>query len=132
LKILDYDNYSVSNGVLIMYHKWTWAATYIGAGVGLVIFAFFGLLPGSFLGGAIGLNIAGRMFGSPLVPTLFPKVIISVSMAFVAVLFGVVIIFIFAVLGNIGGLCLMRLAGSDTPSPETAHLNSKNSFSKND
>jgi predicted cobalt transporter CbtA len=108
-----------------MYHKWNWAATYIGAGVGLVIFVFFGLLPGSFLGGAIGLNIAGRMFGSPLVPTLFPKIIIFVSMAFVAVLFGVVIIFIFAALGNIGGFCLMRLAGSDTPSPETAHLNSK-------
>lgn len=108
-----------------MHHKWTQAATYIGAGAGLVIFAFFGLLPGSFLGGAIGLNIAGRIFGSPLVPTLFPKIIISVSMAFVAVLFGVVIIFIFAALGNIGGFCLMRLAGSDSPSPETAHLNSK-------
>ena len=125
MNILDYNNYSVSNGVLIMHHKWTQAATYIGAGVGLVIFAFFGLLPGSFLGGAIGLNIAGRIFGSPLVPTLFPKIIISVSMAFVAVLFGVVIIFIFAALGNIGGFCLMRLAGSDSPSPETAHLNSK-------
>lgn len=49
-----------------MHYKWAQAAIYIGAGVGLVIFAFFGLLPGSFLGGAIGLNLAGKIFGTPL------------------------------------------------------------------
>jgi hypothetical protein len=32
---------------------------YIGAGAGLVLFALFGLMPGSLLGGAMGLNIAG-------------------------------------------------------------------------
>ncbi|MBS1125621.1 MAG: hypothetical protein H6Q98_559 [Nitrospirae bacterium] len=39
---------------------------YIGAGAGLVLFAIFGLLPGSLLGGAMGINIAGWMFGLPL------------------------------------------------------------------
>jgi hypothetical protein len=115
----------LSNEVLIMHHKWTQDAAYIGAGVGLVIFAFFGLLPGIFLGGAIGLNFAGMIFGSPLAPSLVPKIIVASSMAFGAVLFGAVIMFIFAALGSIGGICLERLVGSDTPPSETAHPNSK-------
>ena len=41
---------------------------YIGAGAGLVLFAIFGLLPGSLLGGAMGINIAGWLFGLPLHP----------------------------------------------------------------
>ena len=108
-----------------MHHKWAQAATYIGAGIGLIIFAFFGLLPGSFIGGAIGLSLAGKLFGTPLVPSLFPKMIIAASMAFGSVLFGAVITFIFAALGSMGGICLERLVGSDTPFAETAHLNAK-------
>ena len=45
---------------------------YIGAGAGLVLFALFGLLPGSLLGGAMGINIAGWIFGLPLDPGFFP------------------------------------------------------------
>ena len=63
---------------------------------------FFGLLPGSFLAGAIGLNLAGKLFGTTLVPSLFPK-IVAVSMSFGAVLFGIVITFVFAALGSMGG-----------------------------
>ena len=40
--------------------------TYMGAGCGVVLFGVFGLLPGSFLGGVMGLNIAGTLFGLPL------------------------------------------------------------------
>ena len=36
--------------------KYTRKLAYIGAGCGLVLFAIFGLLPGSFLGGVMGLN----------------------------------------------------------------------------
>ena len=106
-------------------NKLTQAATFVGAGIGLVIFAFFGLLPGSFLGGAVGLNLAGKIFGLPLSPTLLPKMIIAASMAFGVVLSGLVIIFIFAALGSIGGVCLERLVGSGAPPPEVARLNSK-------
>ncbi len=108
-----------------MHHKWTQAATFIGAGVGLVIFAVFGLLPGSFLGGAAGLNLAGKIFGLPLAPTLLPKMIIAASMAIGAAFFGLVITLTFAALGSIGGVCLERLVGSQTPPPEVASLNSK-------
>ena len=42
---------------------------YVGAGAGLVLFAIIGLLPGSFIGGVVGLNIAGSIFGYPVRPT---------------------------------------------------------------
>ncbi len=109
----------------MLHNKLTQAATFIGAGVGIVIFFFFGLLPGSFLGGAMGLSLAGKLFGLPLSPTLLPKMIIAASMAFGALLFGLVITFIFAALGSIGGICLERLVGSEGPPPEVARLNPK-------
>jgi len=55
-------------------------AAYLGAGVGLALFAIVGLLPGSFLGGVIGLNIAGSLFGTPLTSTLVTRVIVGLSM----------------------------------------------------
>jgi len=53
---------------------------YIGAGAGLAAFAMVGLLPGSFLGGVVGLNIAGALFGLPLTSALLPRMIVAVSM----------------------------------------------------
>lgn len=53
---------------------------YIGAGAGLVLFAVVGLLPGSFLGGAIGLNIATSLFGAPLSSSLLSRLIVGISM----------------------------------------------------
>lgn len=38
--------------------------TYIGAGIGLTLFALFGLLYGSFIGGIIGLQITGQLAGT--------------------------------------------------------------------
>jgi len=53
---------------------------YMGAGCGVVLFALFGLLPGSFLGGVMGLNIAVTMFGTPVEAGLIPRVIVAASM----------------------------------------------------
>lgn len=53
---------------------------YMGAGCGVVLFAVFGLLPGSFLGGAMGLNIAGMFFGTPVSAGLLPRMIVAASM----------------------------------------------------
>ena len=55
-------------------------AAYVGAGAGLALFALMGLLPGSFLGGAIGIKIAGGLFGLPLQSDFPPRLIIGVSM----------------------------------------------------
>lgn len=63
---------------------------YIGAGAGLMVFAIAGLLPGSVIGGMIGINIAGSLFGLPLEPTILSRMIVAGSMILGVVLAGVV------------------------------------------
>jgi len=41
-------------------------AAFIGAGAGLAVFALFGIIPGSLLGGAAGIKLAGSLYGLPL------------------------------------------------------------------
>lgn len=53
---------------------------YMGAGCGVVLFAVFGLLPGSFLGGVMGLNIAGMFFGTPVDGGMAPRMLVAASM----------------------------------------------------
>jgi hypothetical protein len=65
---------------------------FIGAGAGLVLFAIFGLLPGSLLGGAMGINIAGWLFGLPLHPGLVARVIVLVSMLVGVLVAGIVMV----------------------------------------
>jgi hypothetical protein len=65
---------------------------YIGAGAGLVLFAVIGLLPGSFIGGVIGLNIAGSLFGMPVSSALLPRLIVGISMLLGVLVSGVIFI----------------------------------------
>jgi hypothetical protein len=65
---------------------------YIGAGAGLVLFAIFGLLPGSLLGGAAGINLAGWIFGLPLEPGLISRAIVLVSMLVGVLVAGIMIV----------------------------------------
>ena len=53
---------------------------FIGAGCGIVLFAIFGLLPGSFLGGVMGLNIAGTLLGMPVTSGILSRVIVAALM----------------------------------------------------
>jgi len=63
---------------------------YIGAGAGLVLFAIIGLLPGSFIGGVVGLNIAGSIFGYPVGPQIAARAIVAASMLFGILVSGIV------------------------------------------
>jgi hypothetical protein len=65
---------------------------YLGAGAGLVLFALFGLLPGSLLGGAMGINIAGWLFGLPLEPGLISRAIVLAAMLVGVLIAGIVIV----------------------------------------
>jgi len=67
-------------------------AAYIGAGAGLVIFALFGLLPGSLLGGAAGIKFAGLLFGLPLEAGIVSKAIVLTSMLVGVVVSGIAIV----------------------------------------
>ncbi len=65
---------------------------YIGAGAGLILFAILGLLPGSFIGGMIGINIAGSFFGLPLESTIISRLIVGASMILGVFMSGVVFV----------------------------------------
>ncbi len=80
--------------------------TYVGAGIGLVLFALFGLLPGSFIGGVLGLNIAGKLFGIPITPSLPTKIIIAVMMITGIIVSAVLFIMSTAILGWLIGYIL--------------------------
>ncbi len=67
-------------------------AAYIGAGAGLVIFAIFGLLPGSLLGGAAGIKVAGMLFGLPLEPGVVSRSIVLLSMLAGVMVSGIAIV----------------------------------------
>lgn len=54
-------------------------AAYMGAGAGMAAFTLFGLMPGSLLGGAAGIHVAGMLFGLPLEPGLITRIIVLVS-----------------------------------------------------
>lgn len=53
---------------------------YVGAGAGIILFAVGGLLPGSLLGGVMGLNVAGSLFGFPLSSSILPRLVVGISM----------------------------------------------------
>jgi len=72
---------------------------YIGAGAGLVLFAVIGLLPGSFLGGVVGLNIAGTLFGMPVSSAILPRLIVGISMLLGVLVSGIIFIAGSTVLG---------------------------------
>jgi len=76
----------------------------IGAGAGLVLFAIFGLLPGSFLGGVMGLNIAGSLFGYPVTSSLLPRIIVAGSMLIGVMVSGIIF--------TMGGSLIGWLAGT--------------------
>jgi hypothetical protein len=67
-------------------------ATFIGTGAGLVLFVMFGLLPGSLLGGAAGLKLAGLFFGLPLEPGIISRAIVLASMLMGVMVSGIIIV----------------------------------------
>ncbi|HXY62581.1 MAG TPA: hypothetical protein VEJ22_06575 [Nitrospirota bacterium] len=79
---------------------------YIGAGVGLALFALFGLMPGSLLGGAMGINIAGWLFGLPLQPGLISRIIVLASMLIGVLVSGIVIVTATSTVGWLVGRAL--------------------------
>jgi hypothetical protein len=79
---------------------------YIGAGAGLVLFALFGLLPGSLIGGAMGINVAGWLFGLPLQPGLVSRLIVLASMLIGVLVSGIVIVTASSAIGWLVGRAL--------------------------
>ena len=91
---------------------------YIGAGAGVVLFAILGLLPGSFLGGVVGLNIAGSLFGMPVSSALLPRLIVGMSMLLGVLVSGIVFISGATVTGWLIGYVIDALTTGKTVAAE--------------
>lgn len=78
---------------------YTKSLTYVGAGAGVVLFAVFGLLPGSFLGGVMGLNLAGSLLGTPVASGIVARLIVASSMVLGVMVAGIMFITAASTLG---------------------------------
>jgi len=76
---------------------------YMGAGCGIVLFGVFGLLPGSFLGGVMGLNIAGIFFGTPVGAGMAPRMMVAASMVVGVMVSGMMFIMASTTIGWLAG-----------------------------
>jgi len=86
-----------------MKEKYSKKLTYMGAGCGVVLFAIFGLLPGSFLGGVMGLNIAGSLLGTPVTAGITARLIVAASMVVGVMVSGIMFTTAFSLLGSLIG-----------------------------
>ncbi|MDP2278499.1 MAG: hypothetical protein Q8K51_09780 [Nitrospirota bacterium] len=93
---------------------------YIGAGVGLVLFALIGLLPGSFIGGVLGLKIASAIYGTPVGIALLPRLIVGASMLFGMVISGIVFVIGASLIGWLAGYVVDAVKYSRVSELETA------------
>jgi hypothetical protein len=57
-----------------------------------ILFAVFGLFPGSFLGGVMGLNVAGLLLGLPVTSGKLSTVLVAASMVMGVVVSGIIFI----------------------------------------
>lgn len=96
--------------------------TYIGAGCGVVLFAVFGLLPGSFLGGVMGLNFAGLLLGVPVTSSVLSRLIVAASMVLGVMVSGIMFITASSVAGWLLGTVADALT---TEKKELASVNHK-------
>jgi hypothetical protein len=84
-------------------HKeWAKKGLYVGTGAGIILFALVGLLPGSFIGGFLGLKVVGVLFGG-LEATVISRVIVALSMLTGVLVSAVAFVFGSGVLGWAAG-----------------------------
>ncbi|MBF0557859.1 MAG: hypothetical protein HQL08_03660 [Nitrospirae bacterium] len=94
---------------------------YAGVGAGLVLFALIGLLPGSFIGGVIGINICGGIFGLPLTASILPRIIVGACMVMGVMMSGVVFVTGGAIAGWLSGHIFDALKETGTADMTHAH-----------
>jgi hypothetical protein len=76
---------------------------YVGAGIGLALYAIFGLMPGAYLGGVLGLNMVNAILGVAAEATVLHRVMTAVGM-----LTGVMVA---GMMFTVSGGCLGWLSG---------------------
>ena len=87
--------------------------TLFGAGIGLAVFLAIALLPAMLYGGYAGLLLAGGIFGTPVTPTMLPRMLIVFGMAMGVVAVGS----LFAVVGAAAGAAVGALTSVTVRKP---------------
>jgi len=100
---------------------YTKSMTYIGAGAGVVLFAIFGLLPGSFLGGVMGLNLVGSLLGTPVASGVLARLIVASSMVLGVMVAGIMFITGASTLGWLIGTVVDALRARAQEAAEAKH-----------
>ncbi|HDO35794.1 MAG TPA: hypothetical protein ENH07_05815 [Nitrospirae bacterium] len=85
--------------------------SFICAGAGIALFAVFGLLPGSFIGGVLGLNMAGVMFGTPVAASVLSRIVVAIGMLTGVMVTGLMFLVGGATLGWLIGTIIDVLTG---------------------
>ena len=96
-------------------------STLVGAGIGLALFLAVALLPAMLYGGYAGLLLAGGIFGTPVVPTLLPRVLILFGMVMGVVAVGS----LFAVAGAVAGAAVGALTSVTVRRPAASESASR-------
>jgi hypothetical protein len=78
----------------------------IGAGMGIALFAVFGLMPGAYLGGILGVNTANTLFGFDAAPSLFHRILAAGGMLAGVMVAGLIFVAVGACLGWLVGLAI--------------------------
>ena len=91
---------------------------YAGAGAGLVLFGLFGLLPGSLVGGAMGVSAAGMLFGLPLEPGLLSRMIVLGSMLLGIMVSGIMIVTASSSVGWLAGQAMSMTVNNPVAAAE--------------
>jgi len=74
-----------------------------GGGAGLVVFALYGIVDASFIGGLMGLNLAGILMGFPVESVLLSRGLVALGMLAGVLLAGVVFVSVGASAGYLLG-----------------------------
>ena len=74
-----------------------------GAGIGLVLFLFVGLLYGSLIGGTMGLEIVNSVFHEAAGVSLLSRVIVAASMLAGVIVSGIMFVGMFSTIGWAAG-----------------------------
>lgn len=98
---------------------------YVGTGAGLILFALVGLLPGSLIGGVIGLKVVGSIFGEALGAAILPRMILAVSMITGIFMAAMVCVLGSGMIGWSMGFVIDTLAAKERVPAEAAHKAAK-------
>jgi hypothetical protein len=95
--------------------------TLVGSGIGLALFLAVALLPAMLYGGYAGLLLAGGIFGTPVEPTILPRMLIVFGMVMGVVAVGS----LFAVVGAVAGAAVGALTSVTVGKPAAQESASK-------